>query len=400
MIEAGDDPARREPDVDDAGAGRGEHDERADPFDGKARRQLVVAVPRRPRLGDVGLTAQAPPLAEEAVLHDDRASVGGEVLGGLDGEEVARRALRVDPQPRRARRQRERRGELHSIGELARRRSPAQPQVRVEHEGTGSGPAGAGGRTSGAWCASRRGEPATSAGADGRDDGRAAHRSVGRIGFPRSSTIAAAMRSPAWPSHSAGQRGSDLTVEGAPGSPHDGVGCAPDELVRALGDGDRSLRVVAQGEARDAQRRRLLLDAAGVGEHEAGAGHQAEEVEVAERFGDQDAVGDGAPGELGSGARMGREDERQLGADRVQGVEQLAEHRPGRRRWPGGAGSRRRTARRRHRGAWRSRWRGHDRGCRPACRSSRCRPGGSGRRGSPRRAGCRPRRRTGTAAGR
>ena len=47
---------------------------------------------------------------------------------------------------------------------------------------------------------------------------------------------------------------------------------------------DRPLGVVAQREARDAEKRRLLLDAARVGEHAGGAFDQAEELEVAERL--------------------------------------------------------------------------------------------------------------------
>ena len=61
---------------------------------------------------------------------------------------------------------------------------------------------------------------------------------------------------------------------------HDPLRIAPDQLIRALGDGDRSLGVVPQREARDAEHRGLLLDAAGVGQHQAGRRLERDEVEV------------------------------------------------------------------------------------------------------------------------
>ena len=56
----------------------------------------------------------------------------------------------------------------------------------------------------------------------------------------------------------------------------------PDELVGALGDGDRPLGVVRERQARHAEHRGLLLDPARVGEHEAGVALQRHEVEVAD----------------------------------------------------------------------------------------------------------------------
>src|SRR6516162_4575791 len=50
----------------------------------------------------------------------------------------------------------------------------------------------------------------------------------------------------------------------------------PDESVRPLGDRDRSLCVLAQGEGGDAQRGRLLLDPARVGEDDLRGGLEAE----------------------------------------------------------------------------------------------------------------------------
>ena len=57
----------------------------------------------------------------------------------------------------------------------------------------------------------------------------------------------------------------------------------PEQHVRAVGDGHRPLGVVAQREARDAERRRLLLDAAGVGDDGRSAGLEGEELAVGER---------------------------------------------------------------------------------------------------------------------
>src|SRR5205814_10478908 len=52
---------------------------------------------------------------------------------------------------------------------------------------------------------------------------------------------------------------------------------------------DRSLGVVPQGEAGDAEERRLLLDSAGVSQRPGGAVEQAEKLDVAERLEDLEA---------------------------------------------------------------------------------------------------------------
>ena len=83
-------------------------------------------------------------------------------------------------------------------------------------------------------------------------------------------------------------------------------------------DRDRPLGVVAQREARDAEVRRLLLDAARVGEHAGRAGDQAQELEVAERLEQRAARRGGAEAERldrGARARMHGEDDGQRRRD-------------------------------------------------------------------------------------
>src|SRR3972149_1793348 len=62
----------------------------------------------------------------------------------------------------------------------------------------------------------------------------------------------------------------------------------PYQRVRPLGDRDRPLRVLAQREAGDAERGCLLLEAAGVGDHQGGLRGEAEEFQVAERVAETD----------------------------------------------------------------------------------------------------------------
>src|SRR5689334_24147773 len=63
----------------------------------------------------------------------------------------------------------------------------------------------------------------------------------------------------------------------------DPVGAQAEQGVRAELDRDRALGRVAQREARDAERRRLFLDPAGVREHELRLRLEPEEVEIPER---------------------------------------------------------------------------------------------------------------------
>ena len=62
-------------------------------------------------------------------------------------------------------------------------------------------------------------------------------------------------------------------------------GIDADQLIGAVRDRHRPLRVLPKRQARNAQRRRLFLDAARIGEHEARVVHQREKVEIAFRPG-------------------------------------------------------------------------------------------------------------------
>ena len=79
------------------------------------------------------------------------------------------------------------------------------------------------------------------------------------------------MRSPAWPSHSGGPSRGAAMLARERRVDHRPERLRLDQPVGAVGDGDRPLGVGAQRQARDAQHGRLLLDAAGVGDHERGA---------------------------------------------------------------------------------------------------------------------------------
>ena len=155
----------------------------------------------------------------------------------------------------------------------------------------------------------------------------------------RAAAITSAIRSAAWPSQRGGGSGGAV---GTLGERRRDAGyrgrVEAEQGVGAGADRHRALGVVAQGEAGDAEVGRLLLDAAGVGEDGAGVGEQREEVDVAERLGEQQA------GMLGrdrlhllARARVDREDDRHL----ARQLGQAARPSPAaarRRRGPGGAG--------------------------------------------------------------
>ena len=134
-----------------------------------------------------------------------------------------------------------------------------------------------------------------------------------------------AIRSPALPSQSAADglrsRRLDAVERGENRS-----AVSPDDLIRAFGDRDRPFCVLAQRDARNAQHGGFLLDAARVGEHHGGLGHQPEEVEIAERFAEDDAarwVDQVAEGLSSSG--MHREQQGGALGDLAQGGDQPAE---------------------------------------------------------------------------
>src|SRR3990172_502946 len=78
--------------------------------------------------------------------------------------------------------------------------------------------------------------------------------------------------------------------QSAKGLFEDAAGVAADDAVGPMGDGDRTLRRVSEGEAGDPEDRRLLLDAAGVRQNQLGATHESDEVEIAEGVEGGDAL--------------------------------------------------------------------------------------------------------------
>ena len=96
----------------------------------------------------------------------------------------------------------------------------------------------------------------------------------------------------------------------------DRIRIAADDAVRALEHGRGPFGRLPQREARHAQHRRLLLHAARIGEHQRALLHQLQEVEIAERIGEQDvgqrrqAVPDPQRVELAPRARVHRKDDR------------------------------------------------------------------------------------------
>ena len=124
------------------------------------------------------------------------------------------------------------------------------------------------------------------------------------------------------------------------------------EPVRPAGDGDRPLGVLAERQAGDAQRGRLLLDAPRVGQDQPGAGHQAEEREVGSGSVRRIPGGGAIPAAAirARGPGVDREEDRQPARDPAQDLEQAAQRRRRRPRSRAGAGSAGRTRRARRPG--------------------------------------------------
>src|SRR3954463_15504282 len=100
--------------------------------------------------------------------------------------------------------------------------------------------------------------------------------------------------------------------------------------IRPLLDGDRTLGRLPERDARDAEHGRLLLHPAGVRQNERGAGEEPEEVEVAERWLQLDPRPvDPVPKPEGAdprvGARVERENDRDLGRDLLRRLEETRE---------------------------------------------------------------------------
>ena len=103
-----------------------------------------------------------------------------------------------------------------------------------------------------------------------------------------------------------------------------------DQPVRAMRDRDRPFRVGPHRQARDVEDRRLLLDPAGIGQHQPSAGHERQERDVPERLHDPESIAVAQPRGLQrrTPARVERDHERQEGRQPVE----RADHGPGARR--------------------------------------------------------------------
>ena len=93
------------------------------------------------------------------------------------------------------------------------------------------------------------------------------------------------MRPAVAPSQRSGLRGVPSAGERPPEPRENGAGVGADDAVGAVGDGDRPLGVLAQRQARDAERGRFLLQPARIGQDQPRVRRQAQEIDVAERLG-------------------------------------------------------------------------------------------------------------------
>src|SRR5262245_66502521 len=75
----------------------------------------------------------------------------------------------------------------------------------------------------------------------------------------------------------------DAVGQNLAGRADDARRVASHQTIGALLYGDRTFGVLAQRQAWDAERRRLLLQAAGIGEHQPRVAPQPQEIQVAER---------------------------------------------------------------------------------------------------------------------
>ncbi len=105
--------------------------------------------------------------------------------------------------------------------------------------------------------------------------------------------------------------------------PADQSRVVPNQRARAAVHGDRAFCVLAEGQARHPEGRRLLLHPSGIGQDNPSRGHQPEVLAVAERISRDNAgptqrLGEAGGLDPGPGAGMDREDE-------WQGTRQLNE---------------------------------------------------------------------------
>lgn len=77
--------------------------------------------------------------------------------------------------------------------------------------------------------------------------------------------------------------------QNVPGSEYDFFGVCPDQIIGTLGDRYRSFRILAQGDAGDAEHGSFFLDAAGVGDCQCCILDKLEEIQIALGFRNDDA---------------------------------------------------------------------------------------------------------------
>src|SRR5260221_6960324 len=101
-----------------------------------------------------------------------------------------------------------------------------------------------------------------------------------------------------------------------------------DELVRALSNRDRTLRVIANSQARHTKIRGFLLNASGIGDDDGGLLLESQKFHVPEWFGQSQRVGHSklAPIDRRASARMNRKHDIDLGGDLHQDFNQGPQH--------------------------------------------------------------------------
>ena len=122
-------------------------------------------------------------------------------------------------------------------------------------------------------------------------------------------------------------------IERGEGFAADDFRVVADEAIGAFADGHRALGVAAQGQARNAERRRLFLYAAAVGEHQSAVAVELQKIQIAERLGKRqplhlaDAFHQAEFFEPRSRSRMHREDDRQALLNRRHRLDNAGERR-------------------------------------------------------------------------
>src|SRR5947209_921866 len=116
-------------------------------------------------------------------------------------------------------------------------------------------------------------------------------------------------------------------IERGKGLAADDLRIVADDAIGAKAYGHGAFGVVAQGKARDAERGRLFLYAAAVGEHQPAVAVELQKIQVAERFGERQSLHTAGAFhqaeffEPRSRPRMHRKDDRQALLNLIKRVE-------------------------------------------------------------------------------